>query len=68
MSSVVVVSSLTIAPSVVLLSSNNHIRKTAVCKTAAVDESFSVLVPFLELSTYHYLFLQMVPLYWWGRV
>ena len=38
MSSVVVVSSLTIAPSVVLLSSYNHIRKTAVFETAAVDE------------------------------
>ena len=66
MSSVVVVSSLTIAPSVVLLSSYNHIRKIAVCKTAAADEHFSVLFPFLELSTYHYLFFRMVPLYWWG--
>ena len=53
MSSVVVVSSLTIAPSVVLLSSYNHIRKTAVCKTAAADEHFSVLFPFLEFSNYH---------------
>ena len=67
MLSVVVVSSLTIAPSVLLLSSYNHIRKTAVCKTVAADEHFSVLFPFLEFSNYHYLFLQMVPLYWWGE-
>ena len=67
MSSVVVVSSLTIAPSVVLLSSYNHIRKTAVCKTAAVDERFSVLIPFLEFSTHYYLFFRMIPLYWWGE-
>ena len=66
MSSVVVVSSLTIAPSIVLLSSYNHIKKTAVCKTAAVDERFSVLFPFLEFSNYRYLFLKMAPLYWWG--
>ena len=63
MSSVVVVSSLTIAPSVVLLSSYNHIRKTAVCKTAAVDEHFSMLFPFLEFSTHYYLFVWVVPLY-----
>ena len=67
MSSVVVVSSLTIAPSVVVLSSYNHIRKTAVCKTTAADERFSVLFPFLEFSNYHYLFFRVIPLYWWGE-
>ena len=63
MSSVVVVSSLTIAPSVVLLSSYNHIRKIAVCETAADDKHFSVLFPFLEFSTHYYLFFWVVPLY-----
>ena len=64
MSSVVVVSSWTIVPSVVLLSSYNHIRKTAVCKTGAADEHFSVLFPFLEFSTHYYLFVWIVSLYW----